>query len=69
MTSSDVKFDSAEAIKNWSAHETSTAPWTITYDYTADSCSDLPTTIPNKAGADKSGYSKVISVNGTVYGE
>lgn len=69
LTSSDVKFDSAEAIKNWSEHETSTAPWTITYDYTADSCSDLPTTIPNKAGADKSGYSKVISVNGTVYGE
>ncbi len=69
LTSSDVKFDSAEKISSWSSHETSTAPWTITYDYTADSYSTLPTTIPNAAGADKSGYSKVISVNGTVYGE
>ncbi len=69
LTSSDVKFDSAENIKDWSAHETSTAPWTISYSYTADSYSDLPTTIPNMAGSDKTGYSKIISVNGTVYGE
>lgn len=69
LTSSDVKFDSAEAINDWSAHEASTAPWTISYSYTADSYSALPTTIPNAAGSDKSGYSKIISVNGTVYGE
>ena len=69
LTSSDVKFDSAEKVKNWSAHETSTAPWTITYSYTADSYSDLPSLIPASAGTDKSGYSKIINVNGTVYGE
>ena len=70
LTSSDVKFDSAEKyVKDWSAHETSTAPWAITYSYTADSYSDLPSLIPSSAGTDKSGYSKIISVNGTVYGE
>ena len=70
LTSSDVKFDSAEKyVKDWSAHETSTAPWTITYSYTADSYSDLPSLIPASAGTDKIGYSKIISVNGTVYGE
>lgn len=68
LTSSDVKFDSAEKVKDWSAHETSTAPWTITYDYKAESYSVLPELIPNAAGADKSGYSKIINVNGTVYG-
>lgn len=68
LTSSDVKFDSAEKVKDWSAHETSTAPWTITYNYKADSYSDLPSLIPSSAGTDKSGYSKIISVNGTVYG-
>lgn len=68
LTSSDVKFDSAEKVKDWSAHETSTAPWTITYDYQAESYSVLPELIPNAAGADKSGYSKIINVNGTVYG-
>lgn len=68
LTSSDVKFDSAEKVKDWSAHETSTAPWTIAYSYTADSYSDLPSLIPSSAGTDKSGYSKIISVNGTVYG-
>lgn len=68
LTSSDVKFDSAEKVKDWSAHETSTAPWTITYDYKAESYSVLPELIPNAAGTDKSGYSKIINVNGTVYG-
>ena len=68
LTSSDVKFDSAEKVKDWSVHETSTAPWTITYDYKAESYSVLPELIPNAAGADKSGYSKIINVNGTVYG-
>lgn len=68
LTSSDVKFDSAEKVKDWSAHETSTAPWTIAYSYTADSYSDLPSLIPSSAGTDKSGYSKIINVNGTVYG-
>lgn len=69
LTSSDVKFDSAEKVKDWSAHETSTAPWTITYSYTPDRYSVLPSQIPSSAGTDKSGYSKIISVNGTVYGE
>ena len=68
MTSSDIKWDSAEKVKDWSAHETSTAPWTITYDYKAESYSVLPELIPNAAGTDKSGYSKIINVNGTVYG-
>ena len=69
LTSSDIKFDSAEKyVKDWSAHETSTAPWTIAYSYTADSYSDLPSLIPSSAGTDKSGYSKIINVNGTVYG-
>ena len=68
LTSSDVKFDSAEKVKDWSAHETSTAPWTITYNYKADSYSDLPSLIPSSAGTDKTGYSKIINVNGTVYG-
>lgn len=68
LTSRDVKFDSAEKVKDWSAHETSTAPWTITYDYKAESYSVLPELIPNAAGTDKSGYSKIINVNGTVYG-
>lgn len=68
LTSSDIKWDSAEKVKDWSAHETSTAPWTITYDYKAESYSVLPELIPNAAGTDKSGYSKIINVNGTVYG-
>lgn len=69
LTSSDIKFDSAEKyVKDWSAHETSTAPWTIAYSYSADSYSDLPSLIPSSAGTDKSGYSKIVSVNGTVYG-
>lgn len=69
LTSSDIKFDSAEKyVKDWSAHETSTAPWTIAYSYSADSYSDLPSLIPSSAGTDKTGYSKIINVNGTVYG-
>lgn len=68
LTSNDVKFDSAEKVKDWSAHETTTAPWTINYSYTADNYSVLPELIPNAAGADKSGYSKIINVNGTIYG-
>ena len=68
LTSSDIKWDSAEKVKDWNAHETSTAPWTITYDYKAESYSVLPELIPNAAGTDKSGYSKIINVNGTVYG-
>ena len=68
LTSNDVKFDSAEKVKDWSAHETSTAPWTINYLYIADDYSALPKLIPNAAGTDKSGYSKIISVNGMVYG-
>lgn len=55
-------------MKDWSAHETSTAPWTINYLYIADDYSALPKLIPNAAGTDKSGYSKIISVNGMVYG-
>ena len=68
ITSSNVKWDSAEKIKDWSKHETSSAPWTITYSYKPDAYSVLPSQIPNEAGTDKEGYCKIISVNGTVYG-
>lgn len=68
LTSDDVKFDSAEKVKDWNAHNTNTAPWEITYEYKAEEYSVLPELIPNAAGTDKSGYSKIIRVNKTVYG-
>ncbi|WP_443737962.1 pectate lyase family protein [Treponema sp.] len=69
LTSDDVKFDSAEKnVKDWNAHNTNTPPWEITYNYKAEDCSGLPVSIPNAAGTDKSGYSKIIRVNGAVYG-
>ncbi len=48
-------------------HLTSTKPWTIGYTYEPEVNSALPTRIPDAAGTDKVGYTKVVEVNGVSY--
>lgn len=74
-TGNNVTFSSSnmatdgDTASSVTGHLVSSAPWTISYTYTADANSSLPTDIPNEAGTDKENYCKVIRVNGTVYGE
>lgn len=68
ISSSQVKFDSAEQLKDFSKHLTSTKPWTPAYDYSnMQSNAEAYSTVPKAAGTDKTNYSKTVRVNNKAY--
>lgn len=68
ITSANIKWDSAEAIRDASAHLTDTKPWTPAYDYSnMQTNAEAYIIVPDAAGTDKIDYSKTVRVNNQAY--